>query len=80
MKLFFIIIMFVLVGCATGYRWNKVGATQQQFEQETYQCQQETRSRYSSGYGSTYSSAEYSDPELYMACMRARCYTYMGNK
>jgi len=95
MKIFYVVVLVIVIGgCATkqnyyGYGWNKVGVTQQQHDQDNYQCLQETRTRYStmSGnvyhgnwwYGNSYSSGEYIDSDLYMACMRSRGYTYSSN-
>ena len=64
-------------GCAAPeYRWYKSGATQQSFNQDRYQCMQESQQRVSSShvnmYGGSSNSSVRINRGLFNACMEAR--------
>ena len=77
--LFVLVLAITLTGCATNTRWYfPPGGTQQQFNQDTYECMQEAQQQssnaYVNPYGGSASSGTTTNMYLAKACMRARGY------
>lgn len=78
-KYLIVLLATVLGGCAQG-RWFKDGITQQQANQDHYDCLRESQQRVSgaqvNAYGGTAQNTVITNPNLYNACIAARGYTY----
>ncbi len=77
-----VLVALMLTGCAQyvqhNLRWDKPGATEQQFMTDRYQCLQEAREQRASGYadasGAQYGSRAVVNMSMFQACLTARGY------
>jgi len=72
-------LVVTLAGCTTNTRWQfPYNGTEQQFNQDTYECMQQaqhqTSNAYVNPYGGSSSSGSETNMPLAKACMRARGY------
>ena len=71
--------VFLLAGCGAKHSWIKAGATDEQFERDSYECA--AQSTYTSrraglgGGGGFYREGTAVNEDLYRACLRSRGYT-----
>jgi hypothetical protein len=71
-------LVLVIGGCAQRYVWWKEGITQQQANQDHYECLKDSQQRVSAAqvnvYGGTSQNRVVTNPDLYSACVAARGY------
>jgi hypothetical protein len=71
-------LVIIIAGCGQRYQWWKDGISQQQANQDTYECLKESQQRVSGAYvgpyGGTSENRVVTNQTLYNACIAARGY------